>query len=163
MPTLFNDLVLSSASDKAKLFAKNFSIGSQFLNTTSMPNSVESIGYIKCYSSSSPRPVKTAILSDTTIRRSAVDQEDLKSYWKSEKRSDFSRWSTIKTFRHILKSSASIYESSGSQFFRTTTGIQSGPDAFDESRFVMTFLTTMAVMEWWPSGEVRTMEQWPSV
>ena len=32
-----------------------------------------------------------------------------------------------------------MYESSGSQFFRTTTGIQSGPGAFDESRFVMTF------------------------
>ena len=29
--------------------------------------------------------------------------------------------------RHILKSSASMHESSGSQFFRTTTGIQSGP------------------------------------
>ena len=33
--------------------------------------------------------------------------------------------------------------SSGSQFFRTTTGMQSGPDAFDESRFVMTFLTIL--------------------
>ena len=32
-----------------------------------------------------------------------------------------------------------MYERSGSHFFRTTTGIQSGPDAFDESRFVMTF------------------------
>ena len=40
-----------------------------------------------------------------------------------------------------------MYESSGSQFFRTTTGIQSGPDAFDESRFVMTFLTILGVME----------------
>ena len=40
-----------------------------------------------------------------------------------------------------------MYESSGSQFFRTTTGIQSGPDAFDESRFVMTFLTILRVME----------------
>ena len=30
-----------------------------------------------------------------------------------------------------------MYKSSGSQFFTTTTGIQSGPDAFDESRFVM--------------------------
>ena len=40
-----------------------------------------------------------------------------------------------------------MYESSGSQFLRTTTGIQSGPDAFDESRFVMTFLTILAVME----------------
>ena len=36
--------------------------------------------------------------------------------------------------------------SSGSQFFRTTTGIQSGPDAFDESRFIMTFLTILEVM-----------------
>ena len=40
-----------------------------------------------------------------------------------------------------------MYESSGSQFFRTTTGIQSGPDAIDESRFVMTFLTILGVME----------------
>ena len=40
-----------------------------------------------------------------------------------------------------------MYESSGSQFFRTTTGIQSGPDAFDESIFVMTFLTILEVMD----------------
>ena len=40
-----------------------------------------------------------------------------------------------------------MYESSGSQFFRTTTGIQSGPDVFDESRFVLTFLTFLGVME----------------
>ena len=40
-----------------------------------------------------------------------------------------------------------MYESSGSQFFRTTTGIQSGPDAFDKSRFVMTFLTSLRVMD----------------
>ena len=40
-----------------------------------------------------------------------------------------------------------MFESSGSQFFRTPAGIQSGPDAFDESRFVMTFLTVLAVME----------------
>ena len=33
------------------------------------------------------------------------------------------------------------------EFFRTTTGIQSGPDAFDESRFSMTFLTILAVIE----------------
>ena len=52
-----------------------------------------------------------------------------------------------KTFKHILKISASMYESSGSQSFRTTTGIQSGPDAFDESRFVMTFLTILGVTE----------------
>ena len=34
------------------------------------------------------------ILSDTTVRRSPVDREDLKPYWKSEKRSYFSRRST---------------------------------------------------------------------
>ena len=47
----------------------------------------------------------------------------------------------------LSKSLASMYESSGSQFFRTTTGIQSGPDAFDESRFAMTFSTILGVME----------------
>ena len=46
-----------------------------------------------------------------------------------------------------MKSLASMYESSGSKFFRTTTGIQSGPNAFDESRFVMTFLTILEVTE----------------
>ena len=46
--------------------------------------------------------------------------------------------------RPFPKNSASMYESSGSQFFKTTTGIQSGPDTFDESRFVMTFLTLLA-------------------
>ena len=40
-----------------------------------------------------------------------------------------------------------MYESLGSQFFRTTAGIQSGRDAFDESRFIMTFLTTLRVMK----------------
>ena len=36
-------------------------------------------------------------------------------------------------------------ESSGSQFFRTTTGIQSAPDVFDKSSFIMTFLTIFGV------------------
>ena len=40
-----------------------------------------------------------------------------------------------------------MYESSGSQFFRTATGIQSGPYAFDESRFVMTVLTILGFIE----------------
>ena len=38
---------------------------------------------------------------------------------------------------------ASIYESSGSHFFRITTGIQLGPDPFDKLRLVMTFLTNL--------------------
>ena len=40
-----------------------------------------------------------------------------------------------------------MHESSDSQFFRTTTGIQSGPDTFDKARLVMTFLTTFGVTE----------------
>ena len=46
-----------------------------------------------------------------------------------------------------MKSSANLYESSDSLFLRTTTGIQSGPDAFDESRFVLTLLTILGVTE----------------
>ena len=43
--------------------------------------------------------------------------------------------------------SASMHESSGSQFFRTITGIKSWQDAFDESRFVMTFLNIVGITE----------------
>ena len=34
-----------------------------------------------------------------------------------------------------------MHETPGSQFFRITTGIQSGPHSLDKSRLVMTFLT----------------------
>ena len=40
-----------------------------------------------------------------------------------------------------------MHESSGSQFFRVTTGIQLGPDTSDESRFIMTFLTIFRVQQ----------------
>ena len=57
-----------------------------FVKKTSMQNPVKSFGYIKCYSSNSARPVKTlTILSGTTVRRSAVDREDLKPYWNHKK------------------------------------------------------------------------------
>ena len=46
-----------------------------------------------------------------------------------------------------MKSSASMYESLGSQFPRTTMWIQSVPDAFDSLRLVMTFLTNLGVTE----------------
>ena len=47
-----------------------------------------------------PDLLKTlAILSDrTTVRRSAIDREDLKPYWKSEKKTYCSMWSTILLF-----------------------------------------------------------------
>ena len=38
-------------------------------------------------------------------------------------------------------------ESSGTQLFRTTTGIQSGPYFFDDSRLVITFLTNLGATE----------------
>ena len=47
-----------------------------------------------------------------------------------------------------MKSTASLHGSSGSQFFRTATRIQSGPDAFDEFiKLVMIFLTILGVTE----------------
>ena len=52
-----------------------------------------------------------------------------------------------KILSDTLKISTSINKSSGSQFFRTATGIKSGPDAFDESRFVVTFLNIIVVKE----------------
>ena len=39
-----------------------------------------------------------------------------------------------------------MYETSSSQFLRTTTGTQSGPDASDESRLFMTFLGVMEIL-----------------
>ena len=64
-----------------------------FVKKNIMPNSVKSLGYIKCYISSSLRPVKDlAILFDTTVRKSAADRETLKPYWKSEKRSQNNDW-----------------------------------------------------------------------
>ena len=70
-----------------------------------MPNPVESlwyIGYIKYYSLSSPRLVKSlAIPWETSFRRSAVDQENLKLHWKSEKRPYFSWWSTIIIYNFV--------------------------------------------------------------
>ena len=38
-----------------------------------------------------------------------------------------------------------MYESSSSLFFRTATGIQSGLDAFDESRLAMNFVINFEV------------------
>ena len=55
------------------------------------------------------------------------------------------------------KSSASMYKSSGSQFFKNTTAIQSGHDTFDKSKFPMSFLTFLGVME---ICNFRLVEEW---
>ena len=49
----------------------------------------------------------------------------------------------LDTYRRVQ---LSMYASSGSQFSRTTTGMQSGQDAFDKSRFVMTFLIILGTI-----------------
>ena len=38
-----------------------------------------------------------------------------------------------------------MYQSSGSKSFKTTIAIQSRPDSFDESMFVLTFLTILGL------------------
>ena len=56
------------------------------MKKTSMSDSAKSLRYITCYNSTSPDLLKaTAILSDTTVRRSAVDQEDLKQTGNKKK------------------------------------------------------------------------------
>ena len=56
-------------------------------------------------------------------------------------------WTTVEAFHHsgkqdslrqILKNLVSMYASSGSQFFRTIDGIQSGPNTLGESKLVVT-------------------------
>ena len=42
-----------------------------------------------------------ATLSDTTVRRSTIDREDLEPYWKSEKMLHFSRWSISLLFKYF--------------------------------------------------------------
>ena len=55
----------------------------------------------------------------------------------------FQRFGKQDSFRHILKSLASMYDSSGSLLLRSTNEIQLGPDAFDKSRLVLTFWTNL--------------------
>ena len=51
------------------------------MKKTGMPNPVKNLGYIKCTAWVAPDLLKAlAILSDRTVRRSAIDPEDLKPY-----------------------------------------------------------------------------------
>ena len=85
--------ITDKTGSKANYLISN-SIRLKFVKKTMMPNLAKSHEYIKWYSSSSPRPPKSPkTLSDTAVKRSVVDREDLKPYWISEKSSYFSRWS----------------------------------------------------------------------
>ena len=50
-----------------------------------------------------------------------------------------------KIYSDTLKTSAGMYGTPGSQFFRITTGTQPRPNAFDELRSAMTFLSKFRV------------------
>ena len=57
-----------------------------------MPNPVKALNISSATARVAPDLLKAlAILSDMAVRTSPVDWKDLKPYWKSEKRSDFSR------------------------------------------------------------------------
>ena len=45
------------------------------------------------------------------------------------------------SFNYVLNRSTNMYERSRSQLFRIATGVQSGPDAFAESRLLIIILT----------------------
>ena len=51
-----------------------------------MRNFIENLGYVSATARIAPDLLKSqAVLSGTTVRRSAVGREDLKPNWKSEK------------------------------------------------------------------------------
>ena len=159
--------ITEKRTNKGKYLPWN-SIRPKFLKKTSMPSSVKSLGYIKCYSSGSPRPVNSpsnyirhncqkicswsrrpnAILE---IRKKATFLKAIKFSKTNHRKKTNSvvvfssrpfptflntgtthetcpQFRKQDSFRHILKSSPSMYETSGSQIFRITTGIQSGPN-----------------------------------
>ena len=74
------------------------------MKKTSMPNPVKGLGYIKCYSSSSPRPVKSP---SSSIRYNCQTicswSRRPKTILEIRKRPNFSRWSTILLFTSFAK------------------------------------------------------------
>ena len=96
-------LITEKRRNKAKYLTWN-SVEPMLVKKISMPNSVESLGYIKCYSSSSLIPVESpSNCIRYTVRRSAVDRQDLKPYWKLEKQPHFCRWSNILLYSSFSK------------------------------------------------------------
>ena len=77
---------MSKTSYWAQKDKRYWKIRLTFVKKTSIQNPVESPKYIKCYSQSSPRPIKSSRNSVRyNCQKSAVDREDLKPYWKREK------------------------------------------------------------------------------
>ena len=76
----------------------------KFVKKTSMPKPVQALDISSARAQVAPKLLKAlAILTDTTIRRSAFDREDRKPNSKSEKRPHFSRRSASLLFTRFFK------------------------------------------------------------
>ena len=70
----------------------------KFVKKISMWNPVRSLGYIKCCGSCSPRPVRSPCNSTWYNFWKTCSYQDVKPYWKSGKRPNFFRGSTVVLF-----------------------------------------------------------------
>ena len=95
--------IIEKRRNKTRFLTWN-SITLKLVKNTSMLNPVKSLGYIKCYSSSSTRPFKSP---DNYIRYKC---QKICNWWRRpktileiRKRPHFSRWSTILLFTSFFK------------------------------------------------------------
>ena len=51
-----------------------------------------------------------------------------------------------RSFKRVLKRSANMYKNSASQFLKTTTRVNSGPDALEESKLAINFVSILGVI-----------------
>ena len=95
--------ITKKIGNKVKYLKWN-SIRLKFMKKFSMLNSVKSLEYIRCYSTSSPRPVKS---SSNSIRYNYQKiyswLRKPKTIWKSGKRPDFCKWITSLLFTRFSK------------------------------------------------------------
>ena len=133
----------------------------KYKKKTSMTNCVKSFWFIKCSNSNSSRHDKNPKNSAANVRISEV-REDLKQFCKVRTKTRFlqviikqilyrlsspyysldvslQQLGKQDSFEHILKKSA-MCDNSDSQFSRTTTGIQTGPDASKKSKAIVNCL-----------------------
>ena len=95
--------IIEERRNKAKHLTWN-SITLKFLKNTNMPNPVKSLGYIKCYSSINPRPVKSPSNSFRyNCKKTCSWLRRPKTTLEIRKRPHFSMWSTTPLFTGFSK------------------------------------------------------------
>ena len=99
----FEQPIAEKRRNKAKYLSWN-SITLKSVKKASMPNSAESLGYVKCYSWSSPRSVKNSSNSIKNNWKKIYNWSGRpKTILKIRKKTTFSRWSTILLFIRFSK------------------------------------------------------------